>query len=288
MDKQFPYDVTDELGKVQFCEEQCPGVYFISCIPKVNKGACGEFYIVEKGTRTISNEVKRMGRQLAHNPDLLAYALEDMSGGQKIVEYEASKFRLMHGLALPEGVTLRSIALDGMEANPEYFGTYPVPSRTPLGHTLRHKAIDNGVYWIETDQCCRVLAVCSVLCDELSDAACALAVQVRSGREEDSVHMMDYLFFTKEAGCVPIYELMRARKHWWTSGIINRKALENAVWRSHPEYAADYNLQEASGQHDMLGQLLNELNLPVDLTHSDEHMIAISPDADTEFCTLMD
>ena len=81
---------------------------------------------------------------------------------------------------------------------------------------------------------------------------------------------------------------MRARKHWWTSGIINRKALENAVWRSHPEYAADYNLQEASGQHDMLGQLLNELNIPVDLTHSDEHMIAISSDADTEFCTLRD
>lgn len=288
MDKRFPYDVTDELGEVQFCEEQCPGVYFISCTPKVNKGLCSEFYIIEKGTQAIPNEVKRMGRQLEHNPELLAYALEDVSGGQKIVAYEAGKFRIMHGLSLPEGISLNSIALDGMETNPEYFGTYPVPSRTPLGYTLRHKAIDNGVYWIETDQCRRVLAVCSILCDELSDAACALAVHERSDKEEGLTDTITYLFFTKEASCIPVYELMQARKHWWTSGIINRQALENAVWRSYPEYAASYNLQEAAGQHDMLGLLLNDLNIPADLTHSDEHMIAISPNADTEFCTLME
>ncbi len=288
MDKQFPYDVTDELGEVQFCEEQCPGVYFISCIQKVNKGLCREFYIIEKGTCAIPGEAKRMGRQLAYTPDLLAYALEDVSGGQKIIEYEASKFRVMHGLALPEGVTLYDIALDGMETNPEYFGTYQVPSHTPLGYTLRHKAIDNGVYWIETDQCCRVFAVCSILCDELSDAACALAAQECSNKKGSLAHMMDYLFFTKQASCIPVYELMLARKHWWTSGVINRQALENAIWCSYPEYAANHNLQETAGQHDMLGLLLNDLNIPADLTHSDEHMIAISPNADTEFCTLME
>ena len=284
MDRQFPYDVTDELGEVQFCEEQCPGVYFISCIPKVNKGLCREFYIIEKGTQTIPGEVKRMGLQLAHTPELLAYALEDASGGQKIVAYEASKFRVMHGHPLPEGTTLRGIALDGMETNPEYFGTYPVPARTPLGYTLRHKAIDNGVYWIETDHCRRVLAVCSILQDELSAAACALAVQERGDQGEG----LAYLFFTKETSCIPVYELMQARRNWWASGIINKQALENAIWRGYPEYAASYNLQEIAGQHDMPGLLLNDLNIPAGLTHSDEHMIAISPDADTEFCTLME
>lgn len=281
MEQQFPYDVTDELGEVQFQEKLCPGVYFISCIPKEDAGLCREFYIVEGGASAIPRTIKKLGRKLEDNPTLLAYALEDVSGGQKIIEYESSKYRVMHGADLSEGVTLRSLAMDGMETNPEYFGTYPVPPHTPLGYTLRYKVIDNGVYWVETDQCCRVLAVCGVLCEELSDAAEKLAF----GKPTSA---LDYLFFTKEASCIPIFELMQARPQWWTSGIINKEALENAIWRNYPEYAANYNLQEAAGQHDMVGSLLNDLNIPAELSHSDKRMIALSPEAGTEFFTLME
>jgi len=288
MDKHFPYNVTDELGEVLFSEERCPGVYFISCTPKTDTGLPCEFYIIEKRANAISSEVKRMGRLLADNPDLLAYALEDVSGGQKIVEYEACKFCVMRGMPLPEGVTLQSLAMDGMETNPEYFGLYPIPYRTPWGYTLRHKVIDNGVYWIETDQCRRVLAICYTLHDELSDAVRELGVQERRDREEGLDNTMGYLFYPKESSCIPIFELMQARPHWESSGIIKPKALENAIWRYFPEYAANYNLQEASGQHDLAGLLLNDLKIPVDLTRSNEKMIAMSPDMDTEFCTLME
>lgn len=281
MNQEFPYNVTDELGEVQFHEKLCPGVYFISCVPKEGAGLCSEFYIVEEGTPTIPNTVKNLGRKLEDNSTLLAYALEDVSGGQKIIEYEASKYRIMHGDDLPKGVTLWSLSMDGMETNPEYFGTYPIPANTPLGYTLRHKAIDNGVYWIETDRCLRILAVCGVLCDELSDAAEHLAL-----RGPD--HMLDRLFFTKETSCIPIFELMQTRPQWRTSGVINIEALENAIWRYYPEYAANYNFQEAAGQHDIVGSLLNDFNIPSELSHSDKRMIALSPEAGTEFFALME
>ena len=285
MDKQFPFDVTGELGEVQFFEEECPGVYFLSCSPRDGARWCSEFYLVQKDARAIPDEVKRMGRQLADNPGLLAYALEDVSGGQKIVAYEAARFRAIHGLPLEEGVTLRSLAVDGMETNPEYFGTYPVPSRTPWGYTLRHRAIDNGVYWIETEQS-RVLAVCYILHDELSDFARRLATLERRDREEGLDETMGYLFFSRKSSCIPVFELMQARPQWTGSGKIRRDALENAIWQDYPDYAIHYNLQETAGQHDLPGLLLD--NSPAELARSDDQMIHMTPDAGTEFCTLME
>lgn len=288
MDKQFPYDVTDELGEVKSYEELYPGIYFLSCIPKTDAGLCSEYYVIKKETAAISAGVKKMGRQLADNPDLLAYALEDVAGGQKIIEYESSKLRVMHGLPLPEGVTMRSLAMDGMEVNPEYFGVYPVPSRTPWGYTLRHKAIDNGVYWIETDQCCQILALGYIHHDELSDAAWNLGVQESRDKDEGLENTMGYLFFSQKASCVPIFELMQARSWWEQSGIIKRAALENAVWKYYPEYAAHYNLQETSGRHNMTGLLMSSLGECAELSANDAKMISISAEAGISFCTLME
>ena len=288
MDNQFPYDIDNELGVVQFFVQECPGVYFISCNPQFESSLCNEFYIVEETTPAISNEAKKMGHRLAGHPNLLAYEIEDVSGGQKIVEYEASKFRALNGLCLSNEATLHGIAIDGMETNPEYFGTYPVPSYTPWGYTLRHKAIDNGAYWIETDQCCRILAICYAMHDELSEAAQKLAVQEERDKELGLDNTMGYLFFTKEASCLPVFELMQARRHWERSGIINRRALENAIWRYYPEYATEYNIQEVTGQHDMAGQLLNSIGANVDLNKSIENMIVMSHETDVDFCTLME
>lgn len=283
MDAYFPYDVEDELGEVQFFAEECPGVYFLSCQQDGN--FCNEFYAVEKTAPMISPRVKRMGQRLESCPDLLIYRVEDISGGQKIVEYEVSKYRVMNGLPLPDGVTLLSIAVDGMEANPEYFGTYPVPRHTPWGETLRHATIDNGVYWIETDQCRCILGVCSILRDELSDAAHKLAIHECPGGEGKG--MMDYLFFPKEASCIPIFELMQCRRHWEDS-CINKMALENAIWHHYPEYAAIYNAQEAAGQHSIIDALIGSMEGDMEPTSFDEQMIALYPKAGTDFCTLLD
>lgn len=277
MDGYFPYDVEAELGEIQFCSEECPGVYILSC--RQDEGPCREFYIVEEGIASmISSSVKKLGRRLVNCPALLAYELEDLSGGQKIVEYEANKYRAAHGLPLPEGVTLHSLALDGMELNPEYFGTFPVPWTTPWGRTLRHKAIQNGVYWLETERSRRVLTLCRILEDALSDAARKLAGD--GGGE-------DYLFFQEEASCIPIFELLPAYRQWETS-CINRKALENAIWRYYPEYAVEYNAQEAAGRHSLTGLFFRSLGSQVDLTAYDQRMIALSPDTGTVFCTLLD
>lgn len=276
MDGYFPYDIEAELGEVQFFSEECPGVYVLSC--RQEEGPCREFFIVEETASMIPSRVKKLGQRLVNRPALLAYELEDLSGGQKIVEYEVSKYRAVHGLPLPEGVTLHSLALDGMELNPEYFGTFPVPWETPWGRTLRHKAIQNGVYWLETERSRRVLALCCILEDALSDAARKLA---EHGAGEG------YLFFREQASCIPLFELLPVYRQWETS-CINRKALENAIWCYYPEYAVEYNAQEAAGQHSLTGLFFRSLGSQVDLTISDQQMIALSPDTGTAFCTLLD
>lgn len=277
MGDHFPYDVEAELGEIQFFREECPGVYALSCCQ--DEGLCREFYIVEEETASmIPASVKELGRRLKHCSSLLAYEMENLSGGQKIVEYEVSKYRAAHGFPLPDGVTLYDLAMDGMELNPEYFGTFPVPWTTPWGRTLRHKAIHNGVYWLETEQARQVLALCPILEDSLSDAARSLA---EHGVEEG------YLFFREQASCIPLFELTPLYRQWETS-CINRKALENAIWRYYPEYAIEYNAREAAGQHDLAGLVLRSLGSPADLTASNRQMIALSPDEGTDFCTLLE
>lgn len=277
MDDRFPRDVEGELGEIQFFSEECPGVYVLSC--RQDEGPCREFYLVEETASMIPPGVKELGRRLASCPDLLAYEIENPSGGQKIVEYEVNKFRASQGLPLPDGVTLRDIALDGMELNPEYFGTFPVPSVTPWGCTLRHKAIDNGVYWLETEGSPRVLALCGILEDALSDAARKLA---EPGAGEG------YLFFQERASCIPLFELMQLYPQWGNSSRIDRKALENAIWRYYPEYAVQYNAQEAAGQHSLMGLTFRSLGDQVDLSASAKQMIALSPGVGTNFCALLE
>lgn len=277
MERRFPHDIEAELGEIQFFKEECPGVYILSC--RREGGLCHEFYIVEETAPMISAGAKNLGRRLRTCPNWLIYALEDISGGQKIVEYEAGRFRSAHGLPLPEGVTLHSLAMDGMELNPEYFGTFPVPTMTPWGPTLRHRTIDNGVYWLETQRENRVLALYSILHDTLSDAAGKLAE--RLDREEDC------WFFPERASCIPLFELMQIHRSWETSRI-DRRALENAIWRCYPEYAAAYNAREAVGHHSLTGLVLRSLGEEAEISALEERMITLSPDAGTDFCTLLD
>ncbi len=94
------------------------------------------------------------------------------------MDYEGLRYLTVNHLPIPELESLHTTAAYSMEYHPEYFGEYPVPVMTPAGHTLRYKRLDNGIYWLETDQGKQLLSVCyPVWTSELSQAAQSLGWQ---------------------------------------------------------------------------------------------------------------
>ena len=274
MDDELLDLLARELGEAHYWEQECPGVYYLSIRPTIRNG--GEFYVVLENA-PISQEARAMGRQLAGGP-VLVYLLEGEDGAWAAVEYEVLRYRTQHGIPLPEGKSLRAAALYGMEQCPDYFGTYPVPPMTPWGYTLRHRPLDNGIYWMETDQCVEVLAVCHpVWASELPEGLLAIAQGL------DAEDEMGYLFFAEDA-CVVIWEFLRTRSALVSTGLIRKAALMNAIWESHPEYAMGYNTQEQAGLNDALGLLLYAMGVEDrELAGSSEHMISITPGAGTDY-----
>ncbi len=262
-------------------DQPYPGVYHIAAKNDEAELFAAEYYIVLAETKTISQTVKGYGRTVSGHPELLIYPLSEDKSGWRLVDYEGIRYLAQNQLPLPEQTSLHETAVYSMEHHPEYFGTYPVPMVTPAGYTLRHKRLDNGIYWLETDRCEQMLAVCyPIWSSELSEAALALGRQT----EYDQVHGIDNtlgcLFFSKQGSCIPLFELLQLREDWKT---VNSAALMNAVWQDFPEYAAAYNLGEQSGAHDLLGRLMNALGAEVELSGSAEHVISMSPEAGTDF-----
>ena len=125
--------LTHELGKILQWEEECPGVYYIGVLPD---GGTGQEYYLVLENAPISQEARTMGRRL-ETVLALVYLLDSEEGPRWAVYYEILKYKMLHGLPLPEGESLRNAALYGMELCPDYFGTYPVPPLTPWGYTLQ-------------------------------------------------------------------------------------------------------------------------------------------------------
>lgn len=91
-------------------------------------------------------------------------------------------------------------ALYGMEKHPEYFGEYPVPGITPRGYTVRHKKIINGVYWLETDHCEEMLAVCYPIWQaDITVPEQNLGEQLEHDRMQGIENTFGYLFSLKVA-----------------------------------------------------------------------------------------
>lgn len=122
--------------------------------------------------------------------------------------------------------------------HPEYFGEYPVPIRTPRGCTLRHRKLENGVYWLETSQCEELLAVCYPI---WNTEFTSIARVIGEPTEYDSIQgydkTMGYLYFTRRSCCAAFYELMQTRPAW-EGTVIGKAAVMNAIWRYLPKYAA--------------------------------------------------
>ena len=267
-----------ELGEIHRWEEECPGVYYLAVLPDTANAE--EYYIVLEDA-SISQEVRAMGRPLQSAP-VLTYRLDSEDGAYTAVKYEVLKYLTLHGLPLPEDSSLLDAALFGAERCPNYFGAYPVPLCTPWGRTLRHRPLDNGVYWIETEQCVEVLAVCYPVWDgELSEGLLEI------GRKLEAEGDMGYLYFLREAACVAVWELLRTRSELIDAGLIRKPELMNAIWRYQPGYALGYNAQEQAGLHDALGLLLYALGVEDrELEGSPEYMIAMDPEAGTDYIGL--
>lgn len=237
----LPFDLTDELGEIKAVELLSPGVYFLS------SEMFPEIYVVTTDAPAISENARSYGKELPGHPDLRVYELDRPGSGRYIIDFELRRYRMKCHLPEFEGEdSLYTAALYGAEEHPEYFGGFPVPSLTPRGYTVRHKTILNGVYWLETDRCEELLAVCY----PIWQADISIPEQNQGEQVEyDGVRGIDttmgYLFFPKQRSAIPLYELSRTHAEIRESGVVNMAAVLNTICKFYPEYTTMHN-KEAS------------------------------------------
>ena len=124
-----------------------------------------------------------------------------------MVAYEVYKYMADHGIPLPRGESLTSTRVFGMEGCPEYFGAFPVPEETPWGPALRSDCLANGLFWLETAQAGRVLAIAYPLCTNLFDDTLELAHLLPYDQEHGIDATCGYRFYLYEESCRPLFEL---------------------------------------------------------------------------------
>ena len=180
--------------------------------------------------------------------------------------------------------SLRDVAFFNMEYHPEYFGPYPAPLATPRGRTARYKSLMNGVFWIETGTGEEVLAVCYPIwnCD-FSETVLKQSEQSEEDVREGIDNTLGYLFFSKRASSLALFELWGQYEELRTGGLINYPALMNYIWAYFPEYAATYNMQNQLGMHDTFGLLMSALGTEVELQNNPNEVIAMSTTAGLDF-----
>ena len=280
---ELPFNVSDDLGTIIESEWQCPGVWYVA--NEGNGRFAGEFYIVESNTPCISDAAKLAGAYLENHPDLLLYSLDDPEGGRGIIRYEIARYRKLHDLPMPDSESLLTAAVYAMENNPEYFGNYPAPIQTPHGTLTRYKAIINGVFALETDECQRLIAVCYPLWQAaFSGYTKLLGEQTEHDQQFGIDNTLGYLFFTEDNGCLALFELLGEFPQILKSKLIDAPALNNAIWKHHPDYAVLFNRDEQEGLHDALGMLQRFLyGEDVELSVSIEHMITFNLNAGTNY-----
>lgn len=274
--KELP-DLENELGPIVEKEQICPGIYLLS-VKEDDELLPRDYYAVMEES-PIPLKAKSYGRKLS---GLWLFSADDEEC--QIIKYEAAKYRTQNHLPLDE--PLRATAFFAAQSFPDYFGAFPVPLHTPRGVSVQHWVLDNGIYWIETDQCEEVLAVCyPVWSSELSNVAEKLGEQTEYDKAHNIENTLGYIFFPLKISCIPLYELMRSRPEW-AGLVIDKQALMNAIWDAAPEYVCLINQQEQSGRNDLVSAMLMELGIEVEPNISLDNVITIFPDAGKDFLLL--
>lgn len=270
------------LGVVTETTPIIPGVYD-AILENLETGVAEEAFIVLRNAPEIPAAAKRYGRSAPNHPEFLVYSEDETGNPRYIISYELFRYKILHHLPLPENETIRSLAAIGAEMYPEYFGSYPIPFLTPWGCTTRNKVIANGLFWLETEQCQRGLAVAFPKYDDLSDGAKGLSEQIGDGSLHTNGQTPGYLFFREVNSSVPLLELISVLPDHRLSCKIDRAALMNAVYQFHPEYAAQHNLAEQAGLNDGLGLFLHTQGINVELKCSPDRIISLTNQTGTEF-----
>ena len=269
-------ELTDKIGSIEEVEELCLGVHYVTA-KREDDLLSGEYYVVKEKS-AVPQAAKSYGQKIS---GLRLFSITDGGEEYKIIQYEVAKYRAQNNLPLDE--PLRATAFFAAQSFPEYFGAFPVPLHTPRGCTIRHWVMDNGIYWLETDLCEEILAVCyPVWSTELSGLVEKLGEQTEYDRTHDIEETLGYIFFPAKISCIPLRELIRTRPEW-TGTVIDKPALMNAIWAVAPEYAALMNCQEQSGRNDLFFALLAEAGVQVEPNISTDNMIGIFPDSGENF-----
>ena len=264
----LPFDLTAELGEVVAAELKSTGVYYICAKQMREIPTNTEVYVVTADAPAISEKARTYGKELLGHPDLRVYDLLQPGSGRFVIDFEICRYQIKCHLPEIEDKdslgSLYTAAVYGAEEHPDYFGAFPVPVFTPRGLTVRHKAILNGVYWLETGRCEEMLAVCYPIWQ--SD----IAISEQNHGEQleyDRIHGIDntlgYLFFSKRNSIIPLYQLSIGYPEIRENGVVDVAALLNAICASYPEYAAIHNEEVSKLGH--------------------RNFIKETPDAGTEF-----
>jgi len=272
-------DLEDEIGIIVENSQVCHGVYLLSVKNDDELLARDYYAVMEKSI--IPQEARSYGKKIS---GLWLFPKTGDSEEYKIIQYEVAKYRTQNNLSLDE--PLRATAFFAAQSFPEYFGAFPVPLHTPRGCTIRHWVLDNGIYWLETDQCEEFLAVCyPVWSTELSGLTANLGEQTEYDKAHDIEETLGYIFFPTRVSCIPLRELLHVRPEW-AGTVIDKPALMNAIWNAAPEYAYLMNWQEQSGKNDLFSALLAEAGVEVEPNISMKNMITLFPDAGKDFLLL--
>lgn len=270
--------LNEAFGSTSPLETEAPGVYYLTAHD------FGEIYLVSRSSPVISDEVKGYGKTSSDFPNLLFYPFKETTGGFRLVDYELEKYAVEQRLPEHDSASLRAVAVYAAEYHPEFFGTYPVPIYTPWGNTVRHRCIENGVYWLETDQCQEVLSICYPIWDAgLSIETASMGAVTEYDQSHDIDTILGYLFYKKKDACIPIFELLKTRQSWSHTGRITVPALMNAIWQNHPGYVLNHNIREQAGMNDAVSWLLGQFGIELPPNVSLKNIITLFPDAGVEY-----
>ena len=270
-------------GDVIMSEEQCPGVYYFAC-REDESASPSELVVVEQDCPHISAAAKGYGEPMDGYDGLLVYNYTAERGGSEVALYEAYRYLTLHELPVPDGHTLLSSAAYFADDYPEYFGAIPAPVVTPRGYMTRYITLSDGIFALETDTGARLIALAGIIWSlELQDTTIQLGMKVGNPADDEIPVEVQYLFFSEEDGCLALFELLQAHNALLSSSRLDKLALMNAIWQHHPDYALTHNSREQQGLNDLLGIILNEAGIKCELHGSAENVVALYPEAGTEY-----
>lgn len=231
----LPFEIDREVwGDVLRWKEVAPGVLDIRTTMAFRPSATGHicFYAVAKGEGACTVSAKAL--QCAEEHDGVYYFATD--GQVFIMEYELSVIK--HGGAAAGRQVVQEIWDDfeelGRDMAPEYFGTWPLPEKTPWGRVDQCVEAEHGIWLLHVGGRW-VLATAHIVGSGLHD------IPMQLSRELPGVKN-GLIFWELEKAAPAVYELICLEGYRELMRYIGSMAgLETYLHQFFPDYVAFYN-----------------------------------------------